>query len=63
MGDLVHSFRYDPELRRFSMYDNTNRRPLAIAYQIDLFDYLFSHHYDVYGLIDKGLAIDKRSVN
>lgn len=30
--------------------------------QLALFDYLFSHHYDPYGFIDKGLAIDKRSV-
>lgn len=30
--------------------------------QLALFDYLFSHHYDVYGLIDKGIAIDKRTV-
>lgn len=62
MGDLVHSFRYDPELRRFSMYDDSNRRPLAIAYQLDLFTYLFSHHFDVFSLIDNGLAIDKTKI-
>lgn len=59
MGDLVHSFRYDPKLRRFSMYDDSNRRPLGVAYQIDLFTYLFQHHFDVFSLIDNGLAIDK----
>lgn len=26
--------------------------------QLDLFTYLFQHHYDVFSLIDKGLAID-----
>ena len=30
--------------------------------QLALFDYLFSHHYDVFDLCSKGLAIDKRSV-
>ena len=31
-------------------------------YQLDLFNYLFEHHFDVYGLIDKGLAIDINTV-
>ena len=35
---------------------------IEIHSQLALFDYLFSHHYDVYGLTDKGLAIDKRTV-
>lgn len=30
--------------------------------QLALFDYLFSHHYDVFSLIPQNLAIDKRSV-
>lgn len=30
--------------------------------QLALFDYLFSHHYDVFDLCSKGFAIDKRSV-
>lgn len=29
-----------------------------IPNQLTLFTYLFQHHYDVFGLIDKGLAID-----
>ncbi|NDV77881.1 hypothetical protein [Dysgonomonas sp. 511] len=62
MGDLVCSFRYDPELRRFSMHDDTNRKPLGIAYQIDLFNYLFENHFDIYGLIEQGLAIDINTV-
>lgn len=62
MGDLVHSFRYDPELRRFSMYDDTNRRPLAIAYQLELFSYLFANHYDIFGLLEQGLAINKNDI-
>lgn len=29
---------------------------------IDLFEYLYSKHFDIYGLIPAGLAIDKRTV-
>lgn len=31
--------------------------------QLELFEHLFFHHYDIYGLIDKGLAIDINSLN
>lgn len=31
-------------------------------YQLDLFNYLFEHHFDVYGLIDQGLAIDINTI-
>ena len=30
--------------------------------QVQLFEYLYSKHFDIYGLIDAGLAIDKRTV-
>ncbi|EGK04747.1 hypothetical protein [Dysgonomonas mossii] len=30
--------------------------------QFEVFQYLFSHHFDVFGLIDKGLAIDKTKI-
>lgn len=30
--------------------------------QLDLFTYLFSNHFDVFSLIDKGLAIDKTKI-
>lgn len=30
--------------------------------QLQLFEYLYSHHYDVYGLIDKSLAIDINTI-
>lgn len=62
MGDLIHSFRYDPELRRFGIYDDSNRRHLGVAYQLDLFTYLFSHHFDVWNLIPQNLAIDKTKI-
>lgn len=34
-----------------------------VSNQLDLFTYLFQHHYDVYSLIDKGLAIDLNSIS
>lgn len=39
---------------------NTGRN---IIDQFEVFTYLFSHHYDIYGLIDKGLAIDLNSIS
>lgn len=34
-----------------------------VSNQLDLFTYLFQHHYDVFSLIDKGLAIDLNSIS
>lgn len=34
-----------------------------IPNQLDLFTYLFQYHYDIFGLIDKGLAIDLNSIS
>jgi len=33
-----------------------------IQNQLQLFEYLFANHFDIYGLIDAGLAIDKRTL-
>lgn len=38
---------------------NTGRN---VVDQYEVFEYLFSHHYDVFDLCSKGIAIDKRSV-
>lgn len=35
---------------------------MPINNQIKLFEYLFANHFDIYGLIDAGLAIDKRTL-
>lgn len=35
---------------------------LPVHNQLDLFTYLFTHHYDIYNLIDKGLAIDINTI-
>lgn len=58
MGTLVYSFTYDPKIRRFAYRDETNSRPLGVAFQYDLFQLLFEWHFDVFGLIEQGLAID-----
>lgn len=39
-----------------------NHRPTLCENQLQLFEYLFEHHFDIYGLIDAGLAIDKRTI-
>lgn len=35
---------------------------MPINNQLQLFEYLYSKHFDIYGLIPAGLAIDKRTV-
>lgn len=34
----------------------------CVPNQLQLFEYLYSKHFDIYGLIESGLAIDKRTV-
>lgn len=58
VGDLVYSLTYSPDLRRFAKTNETYKTPLGIGYQLDLFNKLFEWHFDVFGLIEKGLAID-----
>ena len=40
-----------------------NNIDLIIKDPIGLFAYLFQHHYDIYRLIDKGLAIDINTID
>lgn len=58
------SFKYDLEDNYFinSNFDCDDEY-YPIMYQLDLFTYLFHHHYDIFGLIDKGLAIDLNSIS
>ena len=58
MGDLVYQFSYWEKLQRFAFRDNTRSLPMAVSHQLGLFSYLFEHHFDVFGLIEKGEAID-----
>ena len=37
-------------------HDETSYFPAKVAYR--LYEFLFANHFDVFGLIDKGLAID-----
>lgn len=50
------------ELNTRSFFGAHGGKPCSVANQLYLFTYLFENHFDVFGLIDKGLAIDKRSV-
>ena len=54
----IKSFRYNPEIRRFLMRDETENRPLGVAHQLDLFQQLIKWHFDIANLIEKGEAID-----
>jgi hypothetical protein len=58
LGTLIYSFTYDPEIRRFACRDETRRMSLGVGHQLDLFQKLFEWHFDVFGLIEQGLAID-----
>lgn len=53
----------------YSIYENSfycistcRSEPKAAPYQLQLFEYLFAHHFDIYDLIGQGLAIDKRTI-
>lgn len=48
-------------INRQDVYDHSYS-DIDIHSQIDLFTYLFEHHFDVFGLIDKGLALDKTKI-
>jgi hypothetical protein len=58
MGDLVYSFTYQPDYDRFVARDESNQRMIGVGYHLQLFQTLFSWHFDVFGLIEQGLAID-----
>lgn len=62
-GESIMTFTYDPDSRRFAMRDEYLKKPLGIAYQLDMFQKLFEWHFDVFGLIEKGLAIDINTLN
>jgi hypothetical protein len=54
----IKSFSYDAELSRFIHRNETEGRPYATAYQLQLFKKLFEWKIDIFGLIEKGLAVD-----
>lgn len=48
--------------RGFEFYLSDNRASPLEVNQLELFQYLFEHHFDVFGLIDKGLAINMNTL-
>lgn len=42
--------------------EELERRITIVPRQLQLFEYLYSKHFDIHGLIPAGLAIDKRTV-
>lgn len=58
-----YSFGWSEELMEFGVwYDNIDGSPISTHLNFDVIEYLYSKHFDIYGLIDAGLAIDKRTV-
>lgn len=57
------SFKYDLDDNYFinSNFDCDDEY-YPIMYQLDLFTYLFSHHFDVFSLIPQNLALDKTKI-
>lgn len=58
MGTLVYRFSFDEHFDRFSAQDETRRLTLGVGHQKQLFEKLYEWHFDIDGLIEKGLAID-----
>ena len=57
-GDAsVKSFSYDSSLSRFITRNESEKRPLATGYQLQLFEKLYEWKIDIHNLIEKELAI------
>lgn len=54
-------FSYDPKFMTFTMMlrnkDESYKCDLIVNHQLEMFQKLHEWHFDIYGLIDKGLAI------
>lgn len=65
MSDCLE-IRYNQALFYFEegafRYTINDKLDVFIPNQLDLLTYLFEHHFDVFGLIDKGLALDKTKI-
>lgn len=59
--DQNSCFGYNSDKQGFYSI-NGNGRDLYVHKQLQLFEYLFANQFDVFGLIDAGLAIDKRTL-
>ena len=56
-GDIM-VLAYTFNMRCFGLHERPTGEFSLCCYQSEMFEYLFANHYDVYGLIEKGLAID-----
>jgi hypothetical protein len=54
----VKSFSYDLALSRFITRNESEKRPLATGYQLQLFQKLYEWKIDIHNLIERGLAIE-----
>lgn len=54
-------FGYDT-YNGFGLHIKPMNDVLFVSNQIKLYTYLFQHHFDIYGLIEKGLAIDINNI-
>lgn len=50
---------FDCNRKDFTLYSDGDELNMD---KLQLFEYLFQNHFDVFGLIDSGLAIDKRTI-
>lgn len=57
-----YNFRFFIRDKDFYLYDVDGLRECTHQNQLDLFEYLFSHHFDVWNLIGQNLAIDKTKI-
>lgn len=53
-GSHIYDFNYNSKLQSFKAFTNTNH--------LELFQKLYEWHFDIHGLIEKGLAIDKTNL-
>lgn len=55
-------FGYNSEHKYFYLHDNNGNKE-SVKNHKELFDFLHELHFDIYGLIEKGLAIDIKTLN
>lgn len=58
MSELNSELPYDYQIDRDLDFNIEHPRYVACKYALEVYDFLFKNHFDVFGLIDAGLAID-----
>lgn len=54
--DKRNVFGYDSNTKSF--FGSSSGLAASVVNQLELFEWLFEHHFDIYGLIDQDLAVD-----